>query len=53
MQDGSVVAGTGEPRLHLTLGEDEALRGKAVYFIRATDKPIDQDKVRTPRRQLV
>jgi hypothetical protein len=45
MQDGEYVAGRGLPRLHLTLGDDEPLRSKAVYFIRGTNKPLDVDKV--------
>jgi hypothetical protein len=45
VQEGEWVAVAGEPRLHLSYGEDEPLRGKALYFLRATGGPIDAEKV--------
>lgn len=46
MQEGEYIDSDGPARLHFTYGDDEPLRGKAVYFIRTSDKPMDMDKVR-------
>lgn len=35
----------GEPRLHLTYGDDEPLRSKALYIVRNSTTPIDPEKV--------
>jgi hypothetical protein len=51
VQEGEWVAVAGEPRLHLSYGEDEPLRGKALYFLRATGGPIDAEKVRALMRR--
>jgi hypothetical protein len=55
LQDGEWVAGTGKPEVFLTYGDEERLRGKAVYFVRAAEgAPIDTDKVRhMPTRAFV
>ena len=45
MQEGEYIGTDGPNRLHLTYGDDEPLRGKAVYMIRASEKAMDQDKV--------
>jgi len=43
-QEGEWLPGVGEPRLHLTYGDDEPLRCKALYVVRNSMAPIDVDK---------
>lgn len=45
-QEGEYIETDGPCRLHFTYGDDEPLKGKAMYMIRASDKPMDVDKVR-------
>lgn len=44
LQDGETIPGTGPPELIFSTGDKEALKGKAVYFVRVGDK-VDTDKV--------
>lgn len=44
-EEGEYIATDGPNRLHFTYGDDEPLKGRALYFIRTTDKPMDIDKV--------
>ena len=41
---GAVPGGTSE--VFITLGDDEKLRGKAMFLLRAIDGPLDVEKVR-------
>lgn len=50
VQEGMWVKGTGAPRLHATYGDDEPVRSKALFFIRAQEKPLEVDKVRLAQR---
>jgi hypothetical protein len=46
-QDGEWLPGTGKPELFFTFGDEEKLRNRAMFFIRASDK-VDLEKVRPP-----
>lgn len=43
-QDGEWIPGTGKPEVFFTYGDEEKLRNRAIFFIRASDK-VDLDKV--------
>ena len=53
LQGNYVSSSSGTPRLYQSYGNQEALVGKAVYFVRTTEKPIDVDKVRCATERIL